>query len=251
MKVLLFVALLALTLLALTTSILADDDQEYTPPEIVRNEQRKKLGMPPMPPKGSKKKSVKSPSERARKVTGPLAGGLGMAPFKVSKQTAIGHIAIHKGNVNGAVLGFLDNHKIVKSAEQAPKYAYILTGPLSEIRVLGSDGLRMCVITGMYGQSLGAMSKNFHLPRYTSLSTKPGDRPLQDHKGATHFETSVFSIDPDTHEIDIQWVNPDGSLPPVHIVLMDERIFYVGDVMAFRDYTDAVVTPVVFRWASA
>ncbi|EDR11246.1 uncharacterized protein LACBIDRAFT_324860 [Laccaria bicolor S238N-H82] len=235
MKVLLFVALLALTLLALTTSILADDDQEYTPPEIVRNEQRKKLGMPPMPPKGSKKKSVKSPSERARKVTGPLAGGLGMAPFKVSKQTAIGHIAIHKGNVNGAVLGFLDNHKIVKSAEQAPKYAYILTGPLSEIRVL----VRMHRFHAMWradGSVLGRARRVF--------VSKPGDRPLQDHKGATHFETSVFSIDPDTHEIDIQWVNPDGSLPPVHIVLMDERIFYVGDVMAFRDYTDAVVTPV-------
>jgi len=251
MKVLLFITLLALTLLALTTSILADDDEvEYTPSEIVRNEQRIKLGMAPLPPKGPKKKRVKPPSEQERKVTGP--GGLGMEPFKFSKQTAIGYIAIHKDNLHGAVLGFLDNHKIVKSAEQAQKYAYrIGTGSLVEIRVLDSDGLRMCVITGMYGQSLGAMSKNFHLPRYTSLSTQPGDRPLHDTKGAIHFETSVFSIDPDNHEIDIQWVNPDGSLPPVHIVLMHERIFYVGDVMAFRDYTNAVVTPVVFRWASA
>lgn len=53
---------------------------------------------------------------------------------------------------------------------------------------------------------------------------------------------------------------------------MDERIYYVGDVIAFREYTNAVVTPVVrgvhlvyrasskvlttwnlkvFRWASA
>jgi hypothetical protein len=26
---------------------------------------------------------------------------------------------------------------------------------------------------------------------------------------------------------------------------MNERIYYVGDVMAFREYTNAVVTPVV------
>lgn len=81
MKVLFFVTLLALTLLALTTSILADDGQEYTPSEIVRNEQRKKIGMPPLPPK--KKKRVKSPSEQGRKVTGP--GGLGMGEYPSSK----------------------------------------------------------------------------------------------------------------------------------------------------------------------
>ena len=83
MKVLFFVTLLALTLLALTTSILADDDPEYTLPEIVRNEQREKLGMPPLPPKGSKNKHVKSPSERGRKVTGP--GGLEMGEYFGSK----------------------------------------------------------------------------------------------------------------------------------------------------------------------
>jgi hypothetical protein len=80
MKVLLFITLLALTLLALTTSILADDDQEYTPSEIVRNEQRKKIGMAPLPPK---KKRVKSPGERVRKVTGP--DGLGMGEYPCSK----------------------------------------------------------------------------------------------------------------------------------------------------------------------
>ena len=26
---------------------------------------------------------------------------------------------------------------------------------------------------------------------------------------------------------------------------MDERIYYVGDIIAFREYTNAVVTPVV------
>ena len=47
----------------------------------------------------------------------------------------MGYIAIHKDNVNGAVLGFLDNHKIVKSAEQAQKYVYLVTEPPFEIRV--------------------------------------------------------------------------------------------------------------------
>lgn len=55
------------------------------------------------------------------------------------------------------------------------------------------------------------IASSFHLPRYTSLSSiffsstcefsisyehftpsaQPGDRPLHDHKGAIHFETSV------------------------------------------------------------
>jgi len=86
--------------------------------------------------------------------------------------TSTGYIAIHHGTLDGHLLGYLHNHKIVPYKSEAVLYTYTTTGYVTEIMVavscsraplccwflntlLKHTDLRMCVSTGFYGQSLG------------------------------------------------------------------------------------------------
>ncbi|RDB27845.1 hypothetical protein Hypma_002132 [Hypsizygus marmoreus] len=241
---------LATVLLAVFTVItLAADidatyasDSDYTPAEIQRNAQRKALGMPPIPPRALKK--AKAAKKRAQKVQGV------QVPL-VTAKTSTGHITIHVDSVDGPRLGYLSNHKLVPYITNATEYRYTTTGDVTEIHVVdGNDSkMRMCVSTGLYGKSLGLGLKNFHLPRHTKASTAAGDVPFHDLRSASYLETSIFDIDPVSGEIEIEWVNPDGSRPPVQIALREERIYYTGDLSSFKEYLHGDnVFPVVFKW---
>jgi len=111
----------------------------------------------------------------------------------------------------------------------------------------------MSVSTGLYGRDLGLGLKNFHIARHTSLSTTEGETPFHDTNTASYLETTVFSIDPKTGEIGVEWVNPDGGRLPVQIALREERLYYTGDLSSFREYLgyDDTVKSVVYKWVSS
>jgi len=239
MKVTLFSGLLFLILLAVVVAQDEDayDEGLYTPAELQRNAQRKALGMSPIPPKAMRKKAK------------PKNKGSGMASLS-SVQASTGYIAIHDDNVEGPLLGYLSNHKIVPNIKEAVEYTYTTNGFMAEIMVANSTNIRMCVSTGLYGRDLGLGSKNFHVARHTIISTAEGDTPFHDTKTASYLETTIFSINPKTGEIEIEWVNVDSGRPPVQIALRDERLYYTGDLSSFREYLgyDDTVKSVVYKW---
>lgn len=214
------------------------DESLYTPAELQRNAQRKLFGMPPIPPKAMRKKALKTKNK-----------GSGMASLS-SFQTSTGYIAIHDDGVEGPLLGYLSNHKIVQDIKEAVEYTYTMNGFTTEIMVANSTNLHMCVSTGLYGRDLGLGLKNFHVARHTTVSTAEGDTPFHDTKTASYLETAIFSIDQKTGEIEIEWVNPDGGRPPVQVALREERLYYTGDLSSFREYLgyDDTVKSVVYKW---
>jgi len=220
------------------------DESLYTPSEIQRNAQRKAFGMPPLPPKALRKKVPKQKSEGNTN-----NNGIGLVSFS-TPQASTGYIAVHHDDIDGPLLGYLSNHKIVPHKSVAVLYTYTTNGYVTEILVANSN-LRMCVSTGLYGQSLGLGLRNFHVPRHSLISTAQGDGPFHDHATAQHLETKVFSIDAITGEIEVEWVNPDGGRPSVHIALREERLYYVGDLDTFREHLgyDGIV-PVVYKWVA-
>jgi len=227
-----------------TQKFLADG---FTPAEIQRNKQRQALGMPPIPPWASKKEKI------AKKVLKVEDISQVQMKHLRARRTSTGYIAIREHSITEVLLGYLSNHKLVRKIEEATKYSYTTLGDSdAPIEILIADSkVRMCVTTGLYGQSLGLGLKNFHIPRHTNVSTVSGDVPFHDHHTASYLETNVFSIDPSSGDMEIVWVNPDGSRPPVQIALREERLYYTGDLSSFRGYlsehSDKVVS-VVFKW---
>jgi hypothetical protein len=70
LTVLAFFALFALIIIPSSFASQLENDglvDGYTPAEIQRNIQRKALGMPPIPPRAQRKKSVKKPVARDKK----------------------------------------------------------------------------------------------------------------------------------------------------------------------------------------
>ncbi|TFK27425.1 hypothetical protein FA15DRAFT_666505 [Coprinopsis marcescibilis] len=188
--------------------------------------------------------------------------------FPDNAQTAIGHgqsipqtlaykgnIGIHKVDVEGPLLGYLACHKLAKDVKEAVLYGFNLSAPSMEILVVDSDE-RMAISTDPFGSDLAPMSKNFHLAGHIRFSTIPGSRPTARHRDdqdlrlreAVLYETNVFSYNPDSEEIEVQWVNKDDNYIEVMTALVSGRIYYTGDIQAFRKYARTKVERVAFKW---
>ena len=50
-------------------------------------------------------------------------------------RASTGYIAIHDDSVEGPLLGYLSNHKVVPSIEEAVEYTYTTNGFMAEIMV--------------------------------------------------------------------------------------------------------------------
>ncbi|KAF5324434.1 hypothetical protein D9611_004339 [Ephemerocybe angulata] len=209
----------------------------YTSSEVRRNEVLDRLGLPPDPPKA--KAMVEDEEEEET-----------MRPFHAENTEAFaskGYIGVHGEQTSGPLLGFLDCHKLERTKENATLYAFIQAGPVMEMRVVGTQ-YRLAVTSGPIGADLEMYSKNFHLPRHTLFSSIPGAGPNHDKVQAYLYETSVFTLDPDENEIEVQWVNRNGEYVTTEIVLMNNRIYFTGDIRAFRTYTSSKADHVVFKW---
>ncbi|KAH6918968.1 hypothetical protein BKA70DRAFT_1416971 [Coprinopsis sp. MPI-PUGE-AT-0042] len=159
-----------------------------------------------------------------------------------------GHIGIHRGDtVTGAFLGYLSCHKVAKTKRDAILYGFNVHGPLMEITALTSDE-RMAVVAGQLGNNLLPASPNFHHARHTRFTSPAGAGLHHDVQQAFLYQTTVFSYDPNEEEIQIEFLNTDGSYVDVSIVLMGGRIFYTGDVKEFKLYSKQDVERVTFKW---
>ncbi|RXW20999.1 hypothetical protein EST38_g4859 [Candolleomyces aberdarensis] len=231
---------LVLFLVYLTFALaLSNKEKENPAAGQRRNELLKKLGLRP----------------EARQQ--PQAGGvnlnddLKMKTFAVHKPViSKGYIGVHKESIAGPLLGYLDCYKVVPTKNEATLYSFTVSGPVMEIQVVGSQE-RMAVVAGPLGNDVGPYSKNFHLPRHTQFSSIPGSGPNHDKLQAYLYETSVFSHSPDGGEIEVQWVNTNGQYTNTEIALMDDRIYYTGDISAFRSYTNMKVDHLAFKWNPA
>lgn len=215
-------------------------EEGYTHAEIQRNAVLRKLGLPVEPPK-ARRSVMEDPGDD---------GVLQLRPFQdvgMGNYASKGYIGIHKDSISGPLLGYLDCHRLVPSMEDATLYAFIQAGPVMEIRVVGTQ-YRLAVTTGPLGVDLGPYSDNFHLPRHTLFSSIPGAGPNHDKVQSYLYETSVFTQNPDGGEIEVQWVNRNGQYTNIEIGLMDNRIYFTGDIRAFRTFTNRKVDHVELRW---
>ncbi|KAF8652340.1 hypothetical protein AX16_004445 [Volvariella volvacea WC 439] len=230
----------------------------YTTAEILKNAQRASLGLPPLKPRALRRRE-RERKGRDKQIHGREEvsddgqnGGTTMAPFSVPKQFSVGYIAIRQGTVDGPVLGYLSEHKVVPTAQEAAVYAYVQQGEAAEITVLSASfqdtGLHLAVVTGMFGQKLGPELMNYHLSRHSRHSTSANDRPKYWHDEAFTLETAIFLMNPSTNELTVNWINPDGGLPTVEILVSEDRIYYVGDRDAFYRWLGVEAVPIVYQW---
>lgn len=213
-----------------------DAELDYTPAEVKRNALLRKLGLPTEPPKAKR------------------AGEIGdIRPFDSSRGSDLfasrGYIGVHKESISGPLLGFLDGHRTVDTKENATLYAFIVNGPVMEIGVVGTQQ-RLSVAAGPFGVDLSPYSKNFHLPRHTLYSSIPGAGPNHDKIQGLLFETSVFSLDPDGDQIEVQWVNRNGQYTQTEIAIVDKRLYFTGDLQAFSEFTNKRVDHAELKWYS-
>ncbi|KAJ7185283.1 hypothetical protein C8R46DRAFT_1185067 [Mycena filopes] len=174
-----------------------------------------------------------------------------------------GHISVHRNTAHGPFLGFLTANKIVQSALEATNYT--ITIPLSanppraavthDIDVADSSRFQMCVAVGPLGASLGPALWAFHFARHAErvdvTEGEEGREPRWAPDLNTFVMTSVFALDPESSEITVRWRNPDGEYPQTTIALAHERVFYTGDMSAFRKVVGrrkSTVQVVAFNW---
>ncbi|EJU00855.1 hypothetical protein DACRYDRAFT_23161 [Dacryopinax primogenitus] len=84
-----------------------------------------------------------------------------------------------------------------------------------------------------YDMSLGAGNANYLIFSDWGMNTPVGTPPTYVEGAAAGWtETSVFSIDPATGALGVNWVNPDGSYPDVYMVYSQSvnMIYVTGDV---------------------
>ncbi|KAF9021511.1 hypothetical protein BDZ89DRAFT_1071360 [Hymenopellis radicata] len=163
------------------------------------------------------------------------------------KWSSAGHVAIYEGSVRGRLIGYVSSHRVVSSEEEAATYIYRAHGSGGDLYDIERHE-RMCIAVGLFGDSLGPGSKNFHIARTTSVTTYPANSLIRDPNAGTSLEITVFSLEPKSDEIFVHWTNSDGTHPVTHIFVHDERIYYTGDIIAVRDYLDLNIDLVAFKW---
>ncbi|KAJ7796934.1 hypothetical protein B0H14DRAFT_3874609 [Mycena olivaceomarginata] len=168
-------------------------------------------------------------------------------PLVETSRPQSGYISVHRGNSHGPFLGFLATNKVFETRTDA--IAYSIAEPESSVTHINvvDSSLQMCVAAGPFGEFIGPSTKAFHLPRHAPGGNEKGPRWSPELN--TFILTSAFSLNPDSKEITVHWVNPDGDSPPTTIALADERVFYTGDVSAFEEVVGGSdVEVVAFNW---
>ncbi|KAJ7785286.1 hypothetical protein DFH07DRAFT_948360 [Mycena maculata] len=157
-----------------------------------------------------------------------------------------GYISVHLGGSYGPIAGFLATNKIVETWTEATKY-HIEEPDLPVTQIDVADlGLRMCVAVGPFGENIGPSMPAFHHARHApSVQVEAG--PHWSKELHAFIMTSVFSLDPESKEITVRWINPEGDSPRTVIAMAHERVFYTGDMAAFERQA-GIAEVVAFRW---
>ncbi|KAJ7461024.1 hypothetical protein B0H11DRAFT_2057849 [Mycena galericulata] len=69
--------------------------------------------------------------------------------------------------------------------------------------------------------------------------------------GAEQAESAVWTIDPATHVLTAQWINPDGSHAPTISFVQGSAIYFSGDLQAFNQMHPAQVQRIAFLYIPA
>ncbi|KAJ7512966.1 hypothetical protein B0H11DRAFT_1948206 [Mycena galericulata] len=175
-----------------------------------------------------------------------------MAQFEEIQQASMkppsqGYISVHRGSLHGPLVGFLAADKIVDTWMEATKYSIAERGlPVTQIDVADS-AFRMCVAVGPLGESIGPSMAAFHHARHVP-SGQPEAGPRWSKELHTFIMTSVFSLNVNSKELTIHWINPNGDSPRTMIVMAHQRVFYTGDITAFEHALGSPALVVAFRW---
>ncbi|KAF9448046.1 hypothetical protein P691DRAFT_760245 [Macrolepiota fuliginosa MF-IS2] len=232
--------------LALTPAedLRTSDDTGHMHAGTWKNRERRELRTPPLQVPPSHNSFRERFTHNRAKIVRP-----GLAPSTYLEQSSTGYVGVFMKNTPSVQIGWLQQHKIVPAKEGATLYTYKRKGRLMEIRVADQNtNLRMAVVSGFYGQRLERNSKNFHLPRHTTAYTPANDVPFHHHDVAQHVETTVFSLNPTSGEIQVLWVNPDRSKITPHVVIYNERLYYAGNIHLFGEYVGGQVEEVIYKW---
>ncbi|KAF7336174.1 hypothetical protein MVEN_02164900 [Mycena venus] len=157
-----------------------------------------------------------------------------LSPLNRPSRPQTGYISVHQNNSHGPFIGFLAANKLVETRMEATKYS-----------IAEPDR--------PFGESIGPAMKAFHLARHAPRGTFD-DGPRWSAELNAFILTSAFSLNPESKEITVHWVNPHGDSPHTMIALtlvqQQRRVFYTGDVSAFEGVVGAgsSVELAAFNW---
>ncbi|KAJ7119946.1 hypothetical protein C8R43DRAFT_1152180 [Mycena crocata] len=158
-------------------------------------------------------------------------------------------ISVHRGDSHGPFIGFLAANKIVKNRKAATKYSIAEPHlPSTQIDVLGTS-LQMCVAVGPFGEYIGPSVSAFHFARHAPAGAgKSAVGPHWVEDLQAFVMTSAFSLNQESREISVQWINPDAASPRTMIAMAYDRVFYTGDIAAFEQVLGSKPEIVAFNW---
>ncbi|KAF7345339.1 hypothetical protein MSAN_01910800 [Mycena sanguinolenta] len=168
-------------------------------------------------------------------------------PLLYASRPQTGYISVHRGDSHGAFIGFLAANKIVETRDKAP--IYTIAEPdrsITHIDVANSP-FQLCVSAGPFGESIGPSMNAFHLSRHAP-NGKSEAGPRWSPELNAFIMTSAFSLNRESTEITVHWVNPDGDSPRTMIAVAQHQVFYTGDLSAFEKVTGSGVELVAFNW---
>ncbi|KAJ7255807.1 hypothetical protein B0H12DRAFT_1112927 [Mycena haematopus] len=168
-------------------------------------------------------------------------------PLAYPSRPQSGYISVHRGDSHGSFLGFLAVNMVVETREEATTYT--IAEPdhfITHIDVTDSS-FQLCVSAGPFGEFIGPSMNAFHLSRHAP-KRKPEAGLFWSSELNAFIITSAFSLNRDSKEITVHWVNPDGEFPHTMIAVAEHRVFYTGNVSAFEEVAGSGVEMVAFNW---
>ncbi|TFK54754.1 hypothetical protein OE88DRAFT_1653236 [Heliocybe sulcata] len=158
------------------------------------NAARLARGLTPSPPK-----SLFSPS-RVRRNT----------PSAVPPTTFTGVIAIYQSST---LVGYLASSSNIMARSGATLFQYTTTTSTSTSIVMATDPTKYLSVgqpvSGTGSGNMGSSSDAYGRVVTTTTSTALNAPPAA--AGDNKYETTIFSIDPTSSQVSIQWVNPSGE----------------------------------------
>ncbi|RPD54474.1 hypothetical protein L226DRAFT_596755 [Lentinus tigrinus ALCF2SS1-7] len=146
---------------------------------------------------------------------------------------------------DGSVFGYMGANGYSSGINGADTYSYTIPTPATAV-VGFTDVTNTAYRLAAFASSDKHLGPGYgtvvYLESIVSGATPAGSGPVSS-EGIGYFggvgETTIFSVDPNTGKVTIQWVNSDGSVVNPSIYVSGSTIFLTGDLAAVTSNTDS------------
>ncbi|KDQ61014.1 hypothetical protein JAAARDRAFT_191135 [Jaapia argillacea MUCL 33604] len=161
------------------------------------------------------------------------------------------------GKRSGTLIGYFGNPQVDPSTTGASRYTFTVpSDPTTVVQLTRTtDNNNHCAVSPYYSNpTLGPQNTVYLRLENTRSTTAAGatSKYVYDTNAIGYAETTIFTVDPDTGDIGIDWFNPDYTAL-LYIVLYQSYLYVTGDVSAFEGQigsTNVQVVDLVFMTAT-